>query len=126
MIMQSGLGTIEHAHRVTTHTDIDEIAKQLRDMLSSQLTALIAGVDSTRTITRWATREVTRVPRDKEERLRTAYTIVHLLTQYDTPKVVRAWFVGMNPILDDSPARAISQGRFPEALKAAQEFIVDG
>jgi hypothetical protein len=126
MIMQLGQGTIKQAHKVTAHTDTDEIARQLGDLLSPQLTALIAGVDSPRTVTRWATCEVTRISPEKEARLRNTHTIVQLLTQYDTPKVVRAWFVGMNPILDDSPARAIRDGRFQEALKAAQEFILDG
>ncbi len=111
---------------MTVHTSTSEIAKELLELLTGQLTALIASVESERTIRRWATEKVTRIPPEKEERLRVAYTIVQLLTQYDAPKVVRSWFVGMNPILDDSPARAIRDGRFQETLMAAREFIVDG
>lgn len=118
--------SITQAHNVAVHADTPEIAKELSELLTGPLTALIANVESERTIKRWATREVTRIPPEKEERLRVAYTIVQLLTQYDAPKVVRSWFIGMNPILDDSPARAIRDGRFQEALRAAREFIVDG
>src|SRR5438477_11608141 len=103
---------IAQAHKVAVHTGTSEIAKELMELLTGQLTALIANVDSERTIKRWASREVMRIPPDKEERLRIAYTIVQLLTQYDAPKIVRSWFIGMNPILDDSPARAIRDGRF--------------
>jgi len=36
----------------------------------------------------------------------------------------RAWFIGMNPVLgDDSPADAIHDGRFHEAMGAARNFI---
>jgi hypothetical protein len=117
---------IAQAHKVAVHAETSEIAKELMELLTGQLTALIANVESERTIRRWATREVTRIPPEKEERLRVAYTIVQLLTQYDAPKIVRSWFIGMNPVLDDSPARAIRDGRFQEALMAAREFILDG
>lgn len=41
--------------------------------------------------------------------------------------MIRAWFVGMNPQLDDdSPAEAIHGGRLKEAMAAARAFAAGG
>ncbi len=51
----------------------------------------------------------------------------HLLLAEDSVHVVRAWFIGMNPQLnDDSPAGAIRDGRMKEALGAAKAFMSGG
>jgi hypothetical protein len=45
----------------------------------------------------------------------------------DSPHVARAWFIGMNPQLDDeAPADVIREGRLREALVAAQAFVSGG
>ena len=50
-----------------------------------------------------------------------------LVLRFDGPGTVRAWFIGMNPHLaDDSPADAIREGRFQEALGAAKSFVAYG
>lgn len=39
----------------------------------------------------------------------------------------RAWFIGLNPQLDDvSPAEAIHDGRLKEAKAAARAFVAGG
>lgn len=106
---------------------LSEIAGLLQELLSVRLTAYVAGVKSGKSVTRWARGEVVSVRQESEQRLRTAYEIVHLLSQFDSPKVIRAWFIGMNPELDDvSPAEAIRDGRFRDAIGAAKSFIVSG
>jgi len=64
---------------------------------------------------------------ESEQRLRAAYEIMALLLRFDGPGTVRAWFIGMNPVLgDDSPADAIHDGRLREAMSAARNFIAYG
>ncbi len=82
---------------------------------------------STSTVTRWVSGEVTGVRQESEQRLRTAYEIAQLLIQFDSPRIVRAWFIGLNPQLDDvSPAEAIHEGRLKEAKAAARAFVAGG
>src|SRR4029079_11326758 len=87
-----------------------------------------AGVGDARTVSRWASSEVTEI-RDiwMEQRLRTAYEIAQLLLTYDAVQTVKAWFIGLNPQLGDvSPAEALRDGRLKETLSAARAFTVGG
>jgi hypothetical protein len=44
--------------------------------------------------------------------------------RFDSSRVVKAWFIGLNPQLDDeSPAEAIREGRLKEAMNAARAFV---
>lgn len=100
----------------------------LQDVLSRRLTAYIAGVRDAKTVTRWATAEV-RENRDDEieRRVRTAYEITQRLLAVESPQTVRAWFIGLNPEIDDtSPAEAINEGRQRDALSAARAFMAGG
>lgn len=118
---------IERAHRQAVHASSSEIAGCLTELLSRRLVAYIEGVKDTSTVTRWASGEVERVRDENERRLRAAYEIAQLLVWFDSPKVVRAWFIGMNPRLDDlSPAEALHEGRLREAMAAAREFVAGG
>jgi hypothetical protein len=45
----------------------------------------------------------------------------------ESAQTVRAWFLGMDPRLDDtSPAEAIREGRLKEAMAAARAFAAGG
>lgn len=62
-----------------------------------------------------------------ERRLRAAYEIAQLLVRFDSSRVVKAWFIGLNPQLDDeSPAEAIREGGLKEAMNAARAFVAGG
>jgi len=118
---------VEQAHKLSLQVSIEGAAKFLQEILSRKLTAYIAGVKDAKTVTRWANGEVTEIRVAHEQRLRTAYEIVQLLLQFDAPQTVRAWFIGMNPQLDDaSPAETIRGGQFKEAMGAARAFIASG
>jgi hypothetical protein len=42
----------------------------------------------------------------------------------DSPAVVRAWFMGMNPQLDDeNPAEVLAEGRSREVMAAARAYV---
>jgi len=114
------------AHRTTVESSPADIAAFLQDLLGQKLVALMVGVADHKTVGRWASDK--RGPRgEHEERLRAIYQIVQLLVTEESPYTVRAWFVGLNPQLDDeSPARAISEGRTRDALVAAKSFLAGG
>lgn len=114
------------AHEKTVTVDIDGIAAYLQEALGEKLVGYMAGVEDPKGVGQWA--KGTQKPRaDAESRLRAAYQIYHLLLSGDAPHVVRAWFIGMNPQLDDdSPAEAIRDGRLKETLAAARSFISGG
>ncbi len=115
---------LQQAHRRATLAPVSEVAGFLQELLSRRLTAYIAGVGDGKTVTRWATGEVT-VIRDHqtEQRLRTAYEIAQLLLEGDAAQTVKAWFIGLNPQLGDvSPSEAIRDGHLNESLAAARAF----
>lgn len=117
----------EHAMRVP----FDTAVKELREVLTARLVAYIGGVRETRAVHQWAdgTRDVK--SGEVEERLRFALQVALLLSDHDAPRVVQAWFQGLNPHLDDrSPARLLREGGLNEAgplvLAAARAFLVGG
>jgi hypothetical protein len=117
-----------HVHRLATTAPVREVATLLQDVLSRRLTAFIAGVTDGKSVTRWASGEVTTIrDYEMEQRLRTSYEIAQLLLSGDSPQTVKAWFIGLNPQLGDtSPAEAIREGKLRESLAAARAFAVGG
>ncbi|MEV1084994.1 XRE family transcriptional regulator [Streptomyces sp. NPDC050211] len=116
----------KYAHEQAMKTEIDAIAQFLQEVLGQRLTAIIAGVSDWKTVGRWARGQNKPRP-DSDARLREAYRIFHQLQAHDSPDVVRAWFVGANPHLDDeSPAVALSEDRSKEVSAAARAFVDAG
>lgn len=101
---------------------IADVARFLQESLGQKLVAYLAEVDP-KTVGQWAADK--RGPRQPaEERLRNTYMVFQLLLKSDDAHAVRAWFMGLNPLLDDeSPATAIREGRFKDVLKAARSFV---
>lgn len=125
--MATSTPVLDH-HRQALDASIQEVAGRLQELLTRRLTAYVAGVDAGKTVSRWASGEVTDI-RDSEieQRLRTAYQIALLLLSQDSPRTVRAWFIGLNPQLGDvSPAEAIHVGQLKAALSAARAFMAGG
>jgi hypothetical protein len=113
------------AHAAAVKTDTAEIAQFLTDNLGPTLTAFIADVDK-RTIARYI-KEGDQPREDAEKRLRAAYQIFNLILEVEANHTIRAWFMGMNPQLDDeSPAEAIKEGDFRGTMAAARAFIAGG
>ncbi len=117
---------VGHVHRQAIETSVPDIAATLQDILSRRLVAYVAGVKDAKTVSRWANGEV--AARDEsEKRLRVAFEIAQLLLQFDSPRVVKAWFIGLNPQLGDvSPADTIRDGKLKEAMIAARAFVTGG
>ena len=114
------------AHKQAVTMDVAGSARYLQEMYGQKLVAHMAGIDDPKRVGKWAQRE--QAPRSgAEQRLRAAYQITHLLLAHDSDHVVRAWFIGMNPQLDDeAPADAIRAGQLKEALAAAKAFVSGG
>ena len=118
---------IEQAHRQAVRAPVPDVASYLQDLLSRRLVAYLAGVKDAKTVSRWANGEVKEVRQESEERLRLAYEIAQLLVHFDSPRIIKAWFIGLNPQLgDESPADAIREGRLKEAKAAARAFATGG
>lgn len=113
----------QQAHRKTIESSIPDVVRYLQEVLGQKLVAYIADVSDPRTVSRWAA--VERAPRtDHEQRLRCAYQTFQLLLSRETPDIVRAWFLGLDPQLDDeSPAQRIRDGAFRDVLIAAKAFL---
>ena len=114
------------AHRASVSESTAEIARFLSETLGPKLTAFIVDADP-KTVTRW-TQDVRRTPQqDAEQRLRSAYQVFQLLQTVESPHTIRAWFMGMNPQLDDlSPAEALHEGKSREVMAAARAFTNGG
>ncbi len=106
---------------------MSDIAEFLQALLGRRLVAYVTGVKDAKTVSRWAKGEVGEARWESERRLRAAYEIAQLLVRFDSSRVVKAWFIGLNPQLDDeSPAEAIRDGRLKEAMNAARAFVAGG
>jgi hypothetical protein len=120
--------TMTQAHRQAVSAPLSEVASVLQDVLTRRLTAYVVGVKDSKTVSRWASGEITDV-RDPavEQRLRTAYEIARMLLDGGSAEAVRSWFIGLDPLLDDvPPAEAIRDGRLRESLVAARTFLSGG
>ncbi len=119
---------VAQVYREAMRVSPAEGAAVLRDVLTPRLAAYVTGVDATRTVARWAQGETPRLRADHATRLRTAYEIVRLLERaHESPATIQAWFLGMNPVLDDrSPARALHEGDHAGARAAAVAFLAEG
>ena len=119
------------AHDWAMRTSFADVVKRVEELLTSRLVAYLAGVQETRAVHEWAggQREVRSA--SVEARLRLAGQVAVFLADGETPRVVQAWFQGLNPYLDDrSPARLLREGEFeevgPEVIAAARAFALRG
>lgn len=110
------------AHNNATQIGTQDIAVALARVLGRQLLNVIVG-KGTRTIQRWISGDSTPMAED-ERRLRNAYQVYALLTTVEDDHTIRAWFMGMNPQLEDeSPAEALGADQARNVMAAARAFI---
>lgn len=127
MISDTDVSLLKDVHSQATRVSLSEATSMMYRLLTGKVAAYMIGVKNVRTLTRWAGGAVGEMRIEQETRLRTAYEIATLLSHFDAPETVRAWFIGMNPELDDvAPIEVIRQGRLQEALGAARAFVANG
>jgi len=119
---------VTQAHRESIAIPLGDLVSALQEKFSRRLTAYMAGVDNAKTVTRWASGEVSSIrDHEMEQRLRTAYETFLLLANFESVNTVKAWFIGLNPQLDDvAPIDAIREGRLKDVLAAARAFTIGG
>ncbi len=80
-----------------------------------------------KTVSRWIGAAPVKIGEADAARIRDVYQIYALLLQVEGNHTIRAWFMGMNPQLnDESPAEAVAEGRVREAMGAARAFVNGG
>jgi hypothetical protein len=95
--------------------------------LGAPLVAVLGGAKSTRSVRQWASGDTTPT---YEQRLRFVLQVADVLLTREQPDVVRAWFSGQEPNLDDAnPLMLIVEkddARTRAAiLDAARQFIAE-
>ncbi len=117
--------TEQAVHGQSARASLSVIASYLQDVLGQRLTAVVAGVSDAKAVGKWAKGK--RMPHPGTAlRLRHAYQIVQLLIEVESAATIRAWFVGMNPELEDE-APAVALGKDPaRVLQAARTFLAQG
>ena len=119
------LDRLRDAHDQAVRTPIADIAGYIQTLLGQKWTAYLAGVSDAKAVGKWA--RGTRKPHPESERkLRDAYQIALLISMVDDEETARAWFGGMNPVLDHrAPAWVIAN--LPDggdrAMNAALAFV---
>jgi hypothetical protein len=119
------------AHDHAMRLPVETVVQELRDLLTPRLVAYIAGVGDVVVVHRWADGIRTARAGEVEDRPRFALAVARMLSDQDGPRVVQAWFMGLNLHLDDrSPARVLRDGCLDEVgravLAAARGFLVEG
>ena len=117
------------AYREATSLEFPTLVKELTSILGKKLTAYIASVKDTRSIDRWICGS--EPYKGVEERLRLAYRLAKVINDHEGPRVVQAWFTGLNPELNERvPVRLLREGDIervgPEILGAARAFLAGG
>lgn len=110
------------AHRRSVEIGPVDLVNTLHDKLGAKLLAFIVGKDPS-TISRW--RQGKPIPDEETLRpLRVAFQVFQLLESAEADPTIRAWFIGMNPQLDDtSPSESLRDGNYREVMAAARAFL---
>jgi hypothetical protein len=117
------------AYREATSLEFSKLVKELTAILGKKLTAYIASVKDSRAIDRWISGS--EPYKGVEERLRLAYRLAKVIGDQEGPRIVQAWFTGLNPELNDRvPIRLLREEEIesvgPEILGAARAFLAGG
>lgn len=117
----------QQIHRESVQFADHEIVRKLRELLGLRVVAFLGSVKETRAVRQWADAE--RKPSTEVmNRLRSTYITANILHEHHPASVVQAWFMTMNPQLDDvAPALVLrespSEVAGPDVLAAARSFL---
>lgn len=108
-----------------TRSSWAEMASYLQQLFGQRLTAAITGVDDARTVGRWIRGQEPQ--HAYRGRLRDAYQVAKLIELAESRETARAWFLGMNPSLNDAPPAQVIAEDLQEGgrrvMKAARSFL---
>lgn len=112
-------------HGQAARLPIAAIARYVEDVLGQRLTAVVVGTSDAKAVSKWAGGKRSPNP-DAERNLRHAFHVVQLLMQSESAETVRAWFIGMNPDLDDTAPALVLADDPARVLQAARSFLANG
>ena len=113
---------IERARSVARTASSASMATTLRGALGDKLFGYVVSSDPS-TIADWTAG--TEPTQDHEISLRRVFEIYLILEPRDDDATIRAWMVGMNPMLDDrAPAELMADGDFASARVAARSLAI--
>jgi hypothetical protein len=118
----------DEALLITTRSTWSDKALYLQQLFGQRLAAAITGVGDAKTVGRWIRGQEPQVA--FRQRLTNAFHIAKLIELGMSKETARAWFLGMNPDLDDElPAQVIAEdtvdgGR--RVMRAARGFLASG
>jgi len=95
------------AHEHAMSLGIGEIVAELDRLLGSSTVAAIGGVSETRAVAQWMNGRSPQRPHV----LRFALQVAAMVGNHDDREVVRAWFHGSNPHLDDASPLTLLRDR---------------
>ncbi len=108
-------------HAQVARLSTADLARSLQEVLGQRLVAVIAGVRDHKAVGEWA--RGTRQPHPASaQRLRQAYQVTRLLLEAEETDTVRAWFMGMDPLLDDRAPALVLRDDPAAVLRAARAF----
>lgn len=113
------------AHEQTVRSTVAGMAAHLQAIFGRRLTAAMLGITDPKAVGRYATGSQ-KPQADVERSLRAIYQITVLIGQVESDQAIRAWFLGMNPHLDDrAPARLV-RSEPEQVMQAARLFVASG
>ena len=117
------------AHREALRLPASKVVEKLVEIVGRKLTEYIGGVKDARAVDRWTAGGA--IYGDAESRLRFAFQVARALSEHDSPTVVQAWLMGVNPELGDRvPLRLMRENEIdavaPAILSAARAFLAGG
>jgi hypothetical protein len=118
----------EEALLITTRSSWSDKARYLQQLFGQRLAAAITGVGDAKTVGRWIRGQEPQVA--YRQRLTNAFHIAKLIELGMSKETARAWFLGMNPDLDDElPAQVIADDAAEggkRVMRAARSFLASG
>lgn len=112
------------AHADTVRLPVNELVRRLNTHLGATLVATLAGSKDSKLPYRWAKPDGPMPSQAARERLMVAHRIWQVLADAESEYVARTWFIGNNPLLDETPpVIAIREGQLADALHAAEAFV---
>ena len=117
------------AHREALRLPAPKVVEKLVEIVGRKLTSYIGGVKDARAVDRWIAGGA--IYGGAESRLRFAFQVARALSELDSPAVVQAWLMGVNPELGDRiPLRLMRENEIDAVaqaiLSAARAFLAGG
>lgn len=100
----------------------DAIARELREALGADLVARMTGAEP-ELVDQWASGGQMPNAQD-EQKLRAVFEIYKTLAEPQTPKLARAWLLGLNPNFErQQPAEVFASGQVRNVLIEAANYV---